>query len=85
MKTIEVISIVVILTILTGLTFLLCGCTPVEPTLRSQTMALNTTVAGYQWSAAFGDSVESAQGFNIRLLNQEFDKLKKRIEVLEKK
>ena len=82
MKRLEVILIVVILA---GIAFLVCGCTPAQeqPTLRSATMTLNTTLAGMQWKEAFGDSVDTAQSFNLTLLNEEFDKLKKRIEALE--
>ena len=87
MKRIEVMLLVVILV---GVSSLMCGCSVAqpktqEPTLRSQTMALNTSVAGYQWAEAFGDSVDTAQSFNLSLLNAEFASLKKSIEELEKK
>ena len=83
------IEVFLIITILGGLAVLLCGCEVAQltppPTLRSQTMTLDTSFAGLQWKEAFSDSVDSAQSFNLWLLNAEFDKLKKRIEGLEVK
>ncbi len=65
------------------LVVILTGCQ--EPTLRSQTIALNTTVAGFQWAEAFGDNVDTAQSFNLMILNEQYAKLDKKITAVEGK
>lgn len=75
--------------ILITLSFVACGCQEEaqvqaqRPTLRAQLISLDNTQAGKQWKEAFGDSVETAQSFNLALLNDAFTKFNQRITALE--
>ncbi len=83
MKKLEVLLII---TFLLAIALLICGCNETQaPKLRSQLLSLDNTEAGKQWKDAFGDNVETAQSFNLFLLNDAYMKFNKRITALEAK
>lgn len=87
MKKFEVFLVVMCLL---AIALLLCGCNETQkiqetPTLRNQLLSLDNTKAGRQWKEAFGDNIETAQSFNLFLLNDAYTKFNKRITDLEAK
>lgn len=90
MKRIELKLILAGLAAIACLIFLLTGCQESEqtvagPKLRDQLLSLDNTEAGRQWKEAFGDNIETAQGFNLFLLNDAYSRFNKRITALEAK
>ena len=85
MKKLEITIVMACLMFLVGIVFLLAGCNAQnKPVLIDQLISLNTTVEGYQWKEAFGNTIESRQSFNLRIINDQWKVINKRIESLEK-